>query len=93
MVALTGKFPHTHFARGKRIKIVLRDGTIIIDKFVERRERFIITENHRVSTKGLKSVGYFKNRQEGMGLPARAASLLVKLDPDDFQHPQEPQSV
>lgn len=62
MVAQTGKFPHTHFAPGKRIFIVLKDGTKIIDKFVERRATRIITEKHQIHTSKLKSVIYVKHR-------------------------------
>lgn len=64
MTALTGKFPHTHYPRGKKVKVTLRDGTVIIDKFVERRERFVVTENHKLMTKDLKAMSYFKNREQ-----------------------------
>lgn len=60
MIALTGKYPHTHFHAGKRIKITLRDGTEIVDKFVETRSRYLVTENHRIRTSELKAVTYAK---------------------------------
>lgn len=32
-MAQTGKYSHTHFTRGKRVKVKLRNGEEIVDKF------------------------------------------------------------
>lgn len=56
-----GSCPHTHFATGARLLIVLRDGTRIVDRFVERNSRFLVTRRHRIATSDLKSVVYAKH--------------------------------
>jgi hypothetical protein len=38
--------PHTSCPRGKRVRIVMRSGEIIIDKFVDRTSRFIVLEEY-----------------------------------------------
>lgn len=36
------RVPHTACHRGKRVKIILKDGTQIIDYFQERTDKFVI---------------------------------------------------
>jgi len=36
------KVPHTACHRGKRVKVILRDGTEIIDYFEERTNKWIV---------------------------------------------------
>ena len=38
------KFPHTHFDRGQRLRIVLRDGRVLVRRFVQRKGRAVIEE-------------------------------------------------
>ena len=38
--------PHTATHRGKQVKILLRNGEILIDKFVERKSTFIYLEKY-----------------------------------------------
>ena len=50
--------PHTHFPRGRRVRVVLRDGTVIVGKFMERTSRHIVLDSHRIRTNTLRSVTY-----------------------------------
>jgi hypothetical protein len=60
------KFPHTHFSRGQRLRIVLRDGTVLMRRFVERRGRSIKVatmgtgEHEEIATRLLKGVSIYK---------------------------------
>jgi hypothetical protein len=38
------KATHGTFARGKRVIVRMRDGSIVIDKFVETRSRYLVFE-------------------------------------------------
>lgn len=35
---------HTSFKRGKRVYLILTDGTAFVTKFIERRSKYILTE-------------------------------------------------
>lgn len=37
--------PHTGCHRGKRVKVIKRDGSIIFDVFVDRTDRHIVLKN------------------------------------------------
>jgi hypothetical protein len=60
------KFPHTHFSRGQRLRIVLRDGTVLVRRFVDRRGRHIEVADvdtgsrERIPTRSLKVVSIYK---------------------------------
>jgi hypothetical protein len=60
------KFPHTHFNRGQRLRIVLRDGTVLMRRFVERRGRSIKVAaietgvHEEIATRLLKVVSIYK---------------------------------
>jgi hypothetical protein len=34
---------------------VLRDGTVIVDKFIERTGKFVILQNHKLSGRDIKA--------------------------------------
>lgn len=53
--------PHTHFSRGKRVRVVLRDGTAIIGKFLERTSLYVVLDSGRIRTNRLKSVTLAKH--------------------------------
>lgn len=36
--------PHTCCRRGKRVSVVLRDGSRLLDRFVERTGKFVVLE-------------------------------------------------
>ncbi len=69
------KMPHTHFDRGQRIRIILRDGTILYRRFVERRGRTIKVASmdtgvhEEIATRFLKVVSPYKG-SEGRASPA-----------------------
>lgn len=58
--------PHTHFDRGQRVRIILRDGTILYRRFVERRGRTIKVAtmdtgaHEEIQTRLLKVVSIYK---------------------------------
>lgn len=58
--------PHTSVRKGKRVRIVLKDGTIIIDKFKERTGKFVIigdeTHNNPIRAGDIKSFGIYKHK-------------------------------
>lgn len=54
------KATHTTFYKGKKIRIVLRTGEVIIDKFVERKAQFLVFENHKFESRELKNCSLYK---------------------------------
>lgn len=60
------KFPHTHFRRGQRLRIVLRDGTVLYRRFVDRLGRSIQVAqidtgiHEEIATRLLKVVSIYK---------------------------------
>jgi hypothetical protein len=60
--------PHTHFDRGKRLKITLKDGSVLYRRFVERRGRTIKVatletgEHEEIPTSLLRAVSVYKLR-------------------------------
>jgi hypothetical protein len=51
---------HTHCRRGKRVMVVLSDGTRFIDKFLDNKGTIIEFENHRVRTEHVRSFVIYK---------------------------------
>lgn len=56
------KTPHTSVRRGKRVRVVMKDGLLFIDKFLENTKRFVIFENHEVRKGDIKSFGIYKGQ-------------------------------
>ncbi|MDR5777587.1 MULTISPECIES: hypothetical protein [unclassified Caballeronia] len=54
------KTPHTCCARGTRVRVVLRNGDVIVDRFVERTGKFVVLAKHRIRGGELKSFGIYK---------------------------------
>lgn len=54
------KTPHTSCARGTKVRLVLRNGDVIVAKFVERTGKFIVLEGHRLRGVDLKSFGIYR---------------------------------
>ena len=60
--------PHTHFDRGKRLRITLKDGSVLYRRFVERRGRTIRVatmdtgEHEEIPTNLLRNVSIYKPR-------------------------------
>jgi hypothetical protein len=60
--------PHTGTYKGKRVKVILRDGTRIIDKFLRRTDRFIFLEKTgRIPKGALRSFVIFKPQPHERG--------------------------
>lgn len=52
---------HTSTYKGKRILIILKDGTKIVDKFKDKKSGMIITENHgKIRTNTVKAMTIYK---------------------------------
>lgn len=48
---------HSSVRKGKRVVVLLRDGTRILDRFVERTDRWIVLEKHgRIAKEDLRSL-------------------------------------
>ena len=48
---------HTSTYKGKRILIILKDGTKIVDKFKDKKSGYVYTENHgKIATKHMKAM-------------------------------------
>lgn len=57
------KIPHTRVAKGKRVRVVLRDEEVIIGKFIESNDRSILVEGHPRVTKDLvRAFGIYKGK-------------------------------
>ena len=52
--------PHTAVKKGKRVKVVLKSGEEFIDKFVDRKSRYVTFENRKVLKGDIKSFAIFK---------------------------------
>ena len=52
--------PHTAVKRGKRVKVVLKNGETFVDKFVERTSRYVTFETRKVLKGDIKSFAIFK---------------------------------
>jgi hypothetical protein len=54
------KTPHTGVWKGKRIKVVMKDGEVFIDRFLERKSRWVFFNNHKVERGKIKSFSIVK---------------------------------
>jgi hypothetical protein len=53
--------PHTHFPRGKRVWVILKDGTAFVAKFDETNDHGAVSflDHKRVRTRDLRSITYY----------------------------------
>ncbi len=57
---------HTGTYRGKKVRVVLRDGTLIIDHFHDRNDKFVfLREKGKILKKDIKSMSDYKERNHG----------------------------
>lgn len=57
---------HTGTRRGKKVRVVLRDGTVIIDHFIERNDKYIfLRQRGRIIKQNIKSFSDYKVRHHG----------------------------
>lgn len=52
--------PHTAVKKGKRVKVVLKNGETFVDKFIDRKSRYVTFENRTVLKGDIKSFAIFK---------------------------------
>lgn len=52
------KFPHTHYSKGKRVTIRLKNGERVSGRFVERKGRFVHLEGVSVRTCHIAHMGF-----------------------------------
>jgi len=52
--------PHTAVKKGKRVKVVLKSGEEFVDKFIDRKSRYVTFETRKVLKGDIKSFGIFK---------------------------------
>ena len=55
--------PHTATTKGKRVKIKLYTGEVIISKFLGKVSKFVITESGKIPTNQIKSFNIYKPLQ------------------------------
>lgn len=54
---------HTSTYKGKRVRVVLKDGTVIVDRFIDKKARYIILEEYgKVIKRDMRSFGIFKDK-------------------------------
>ena len=62
--------PHSACRKGKRVKVVLRDGTALIDHFEDRTDRWIVLRKHgRVMKSDLRAFIVLKAETERRKTP------------------------
>ena len=55
------KNPHTTFTRGKRVFVKLCDGSLFIDKFIEKLSKGVVFfDKGLVKTSNIKSISIYK---------------------------------
>ena len=52
--------PHTAAKKGKRVKVILKSGEEFVDKFIDRKSRYVTFEKRRVLKGDIKSFSIFK---------------------------------
>jgi hypothetical protein len=62
------KATHTTFYRGKRVFIAFRDGTTVVDRYIDRnRDCVILEELGKVKIKTIRSIGIYKEKGHEQG--------------------------
>ena len=58
------KCPHTDFRKGQKIVLTMRDGSRIIDRFVENKSGVIITRDFgKTKLKDIRATTIFRNQR------------------------------
>lgn len=52
--------PHTACAKGTRVKIVLRNGSEVIGKFVDRKSKYVVLDCGRYDKNTIRSFAIYK---------------------------------
>jgi hypothetical protein len=59
--------PHSSCQRGKRVRVVLMDGSEFSEKFVERTGKFVVTETHKLKVGQIRSFSIAKPKDAANG--------------------------
>ena len=51
--------------RGATVIAILRDGEVVIDKYIEAKDRFVLLRGRKIRTDELRSLGYYKGNSTG----------------------------
>jgi hypothetical protein len=55
--------PHTTFARGSHVFVILRDGTSFDDRYIEKKTRTVVLkERGEVAIRTIRTMSYFKGK-------------------------------
>lgn len=55
---------HTATFKGRRVRIILRDGSIIIDRFLERtRNKWIVLETQRIHVSEIRAFAPYRKME------------------------------
>jgi len=58
--------PHSSYKKGTKLRIVLRNGYILEDTFIDKKSGALLLKSiPRISMKDIKTVGILKNRNPG----------------------------
>jgi hypothetical protein len=56
---------HTATFKGKKVRVILHDGSIIIDRFVERtRNKWVVLEHRRIHASEIRAFAPYRKLQE-----------------------------
>lgn len=62
------KMPHTGAPRGKWVRVKLKDGTVIIDRFHDRTDKYVFLKKHgRIAKSTIQAFSDYKERNDGKG--------------------------
>lgn len=72
------RIPHTATNRGKRVRVVLRDGTQIDDRFESRNDRWIVLQHRgRVNKADIRAFIVLKTASDGATTPPKETVVSV----------------
>jgi hypothetical protein len=55
--------PHTAFKKGTTIRVVMRDGTVHIDKFIDKKSGVVVLKTHgRIPIEDIRVISIYKNQ-------------------------------
>lgn len=86
------KRPHTMFARGKRVRLIFKDGSQVISKFVEKRgDSWVVLESGNYHVTEIRALGIYKllpsdtKRQVQEWFRERAKAQYIKYFIEDWE--------
>jgi len=56
---------HHVASKGTTVMVTKKDGTRVIDKFVERKSKFVKLENHKIAMGEIRSLVIYKPQMHG----------------------------